>query len=116
MRKLAPIICMALIVFSCNNGKNTKQTVNSISKSDKTIMTIFAHADDDMTILPILSKYVKEGVNIHSVIVTDGSKGVKKHVNIPLDSLAIVRSNEAYCVTTILGINSPIFLNYTEVN
>lgn len=106
---------MSLVMFSCDNGNNKNQTVNPISNSDKTIMAIFAHADDDMTVLPILAKYAKEGVNIHSVIVTDGSKGVKKHANIPAgDSLAKARSDEAYCVTTTLGINPPILLNYTD--
>lgn len=91
------------------------QSVNLTSNNDKTIMAIFAHGDDEMTVLPILAKYAKEGVNINLVIVTDGSKGVKAHANIPAgDSLAKVRSEETLCLTTTLGINPPILLNYVD--
>lgn len=115
MKKTIPIICMTLLMFSCDKGNNTKQTVNPTPNNDKTIMAIFPHADDELPVLPILSKYAKEGVNIYLVIVTDGSKGVKAHAKIPAgDSLAKVRSEEALCVTTTLGINPPILLNYVD--
>ena len=115
MKKLIPIICMTLLMFACDRGINTKQTVNPTSNNDKTIMAIFAHADDELTVLPILSKYAKEGVNIYLVIVTGGYKGVQAPAKISEgDSLAKVRSEEALCVTTTLGINPPILLNYVE--
>ncbi len=115
MKKLFPIICMALMMFSCDKGDNTKQASVSTPNKDKTIMAIFAHADDEVSISPILSKYAKEGVSIYLVIVTDGSKGVTPHANIPAgDSLAKVRSEEALCVTKTLGINPPILLNYID--
>ena len=48
-------------------------------------------------------------------IVTDNAKSVRAHANIPAgDALAKVRSEEALCLTTTLGINPPILLNYAE--
>ncbi len=80
-------------------------------------MAFFAHADDELVVSPILSKYAKEGVNVFLVIVTDGSKGVEVHAHIPAgDSLAQVRSDEAACAAAALGINPPILLNYEDNN
>jgi len=115
---LTIVLCSSYSIaqsYSLEFDHNTKKAVNPTSNSDKTIMAVFAHADDEMTVLPILSKYAKEGVNIYLVIVTDGSKGVKAHAKIPAgDSLAKVRSEEALCATTTLGINPPILLNYVD--
>ncbi|WP_117885204.1 PIG-L family deacetylase [Aureibaculum luteum] len=115
MKKIITIICLTLLLISCNKGINTQQEVKPTSHSDKTIMAIFAHSDDESTISPILSKYAKAGVNIYLVLATDGSNGVSPHANIPAgDSLAKVRSQEALCTTKTLGINPPILLNYTD--
>ena len=100
-----------------NQKDNKKQEINpqQVNNKDKTLMAIFAHPDDEIVISPILSKYQKEGVNIHLVIVTDGSKGVTPHANIPAgELLAKTRAEEALCVTKTLGIHSPIFLNYID--
>ena len=105
-------------MVSCDKSNSTKQTIDSISYNDKTIMAIFAHGDDELTVSPILSKYAKKGVNIYLVIVSDGSKQVNKHgidTKMPAgESFAKVRSEELLCATTTLGINSPILLNYAD--
>jgi len=56
MKKLIPVICMALMMFSCDKGNNTKQAVNPTSNNDKTIMAIFAHADDELSFQNMLKK------------------------------------------------------------
>lgn len=115
MKKLILLFCILPIVYSCNDRSATKQAVNSTFDTGKTLMAIFAHSDDESTILPIMSKYSREGVNIYLVNVTDGSKGVYPHANIPAgDSLAQVRAGEALCVTKALGINPPILLDYPD--
>ncbi len=115
MRILLPILLTILLLSSCGNHKK-KSIKNEISSNNgKTLMAIFAHPDDEIVISPMLSKYQKEGVNIHLVIVTDGSKGVTPHANIPAgELLAKTRAEEALCVTKTLGINSPIFLSYID--
>lgn len=115
MKKLIPLIYMLLIMSSCDEGSTKEQAANSTLDNTKTLMAIFAHSDDESTILPILSKYSREGVNVYLVNVTDGSKGVYPHANIPAgDSLAKVRAGEALCVTETLDINPPILLNYPD--
>ncbi|MDF4204452.1 PIG-L family deacetylase [Maribacter sp. SA7] len=103
--------------------KSIDQKENSIQRNTshqetykgKTLMAIFAHPDDEIVISPILSKYQKQGVNVHLVIVTDGSNGVTPHAKIPAgELLAKTRAEEALCVTTTLNINPPIFLEYTD--
>ncbi|MDO6472372.1 PIG-L family deacetylase [Maribacter sp. 1_MG-2023] len=115
MRNLLPILLTILLLSSCGNHEK-KSIKNKISSNNgKTLMAIFAHPDDEIVISPILSKYQKEGVNIHLVIVTDGSKGVTPHANIPAgELLAEIRAEEALCVTKTLGINPPIFLSYID--
>ena len=115
--KLNLIISSLLLLFSCNSTNNSKNTDNTVPNNEKTIMAIFAHSDDETIVSPLLSKYAKEGVNIHLVLVTDGSKGVTKHANIPAgDSLAKVRAEEALCTARTLGINPTILLNFEDGN
>ena len=115
MKKLIAVFCLTYMMLSCNSENKKEQEVRPDMNNDKTIMAIFAHSDDERTISPILSKYAKEGVNVYLVLVTDGSKGVTPHANIPAgDSLAKVRAEEALCVTKTLGIHPPILLNYTD--
>ena len=115
MKKLLPILSSIFLFFSCNNQIQKKQEKEPENSKEKTLMAIFAHPDDEIVISPILYKYAKEGATIHLVIVTDGSKGVTPHANIPAgDSLASIRAQEALCVTKTLGINPPTFLNYTD--
>ncbi|WP_258105485.1 PIG-L deacetylase family protein [Marinoscillum sp. MHG1-6] len=115
MKKLAPFICIFLMVISCNKENTYKQASTSSSSSGKSIMAIYSHSDDESPILPILSKYSRDGVTIYLVTVTDGSKGVTPHAQIPVgDSLTKVREDEAMCITKTLGINPPILLNYAD--
>ena len=82
---------------------------------NKTILAIFAHPDDEGYVTPIFAKYAELGVNIQLVIVTDGSKGVTAHANIEAgEALTKVRKLEAQCATKTLGINMPVFLDYTD--
>ncbi|WP_300022665.1 PIG-L family deacetylase [uncultured Maribacter sp.] len=119
------IYSVFLVLGGCNeNGqkpidhkKNLVQSNAALKETNKgkTLLAIFAHPDDEIVISPILSKYQKEGVRIHLVIVTDGSNGVTPHANIPAgELLAKTRAEEALCVTKTLGINPPIFLKYTD--
>ena len=113
-QKVLWFFCLILII-SCNKPVDTKQNANLNLHENKTLMAIFAHPDDEIVISPVLAKYAKEGANIHVVYVTDGSKGVADHANIPAgDALAKVRAEEALCLTKTLGINPSIFLNYTD--
>jgi len=99
-----------VLLIACNGQKDieTKKDIN-------TIVAILAHPDDETAFGQILAKYASEGKNVFLVIAADGRYGVEEHAGIPAgDSLAIVRKKESICAGEILGINSPIFLEFHD--
>jgi len=69
------------------------------------LIAIFAHPDDERVVAPALSRLAREGREIHLVIATDGSKGVREHAGIPPGkALATARAAEAACAAKRLGL------------
>ncbi|MGM5470147.1 PIG-L deacetylase family protein [Flavobacteriaceae bacterium LMO-SS05] len=111
MKKWILVFSPLLLVFT-NNWATDSNTY-----SNKILMAVFAHSDDELMVSPILNKYAELGVKVYLVTVTDGSKGVTPHANIPAgDSLAKVRVEETACTAITLGINPPIQLGYEDGN
>lgn len=97
------LIFFILILSAC--GQN---------KPQRTILTIFAHPDDETTMGAVLAKYAKEH-EVHLVFATDGRFGVTGHMGIPPgDSLVELRQKEAECSCARLGINPPVFLELQD--
>jgi LmbE family N-acetylglucosaminyl deacetylase len=72
---------------------------------DRPLVAVFAHPDDERVIGPLLSRLGREGRNVHLVIATDGSKGVREHAGIPAgEALAMARVQEAECAARRLGV------------
>jgi LmbE family N-acetylglucosaminyl deacetylase len=81
----------------------------------KTVLIIIAHSDDEISVLPLMAKYKREGVNVVLAIATDGQKGLMPHFKVPDgETLAGIRKKEAICATEALGINPPIFLEMED--
>jgi LmbE family N-acetylglucosaminyl deacetylase len=69
------------------------------------LLAVFAHPDDERVIGPLLSRFGREGREVHLVIATDGSKGVRDHAGIPAGpALASARKLEAECAAKRLGV------------
>ena len=104
MGKIKYIITFALLL------------IFSLSFSQKqSIMAIFAHPDDELTVAQLLSYYSRQGHDIRLVIATKGEKGTAAHAKIPAgDSLANVRAREAACACKTLGINPPVLLGLND--
>ena len=69
------------------------------------ILAVFAHPDDERIVGPLLHRLSREGREIHLVIATDGSKGVREHAGIPAGkALAGARRLEAECAAKRLGV------------
>jgi LmbE family N-acetylglucosaminyl deacetylase len=84
-------------------------------KSEKSILAIFAHPDDELFIAPILSRYAKEGVECTLAIVTDGRFGITEHMNgLAGDELAALRKQELHQSTHELGIKDPIMFEFED--
>lgn len=80
----------------------------------RTLVAVFAHADDEGAAAPVLARYARDGANVYLVIVTDGAQG-GAHTSIPRGPvLARVRSEEARCSTDALGIRPPILLGFPD--
>ena len=75
------------------------------AQTSRPLMAVFAHPDDERVIGPLLHRFAREGREIHLVIATDGSKGIREHAGIPAGkALADARKLEAECAVKRLGV------------
>lgn len=76
-----------------------------LGQSDRPVLAVFAHPDDERVIGPLLSRLSRQGREAHLVIATDGSRGVRDHAGIPAgETLAAARKLEAECAAKRLGV------------
>jgi LmbE family N-acetylglucosaminyl deacetylase len=69
------------------------------------VLAAFAHPDDERVVGPLLARLAREGREVHLVIATDGSKGIRDFAGIPAGpKLAEARAKEAQCAATRLGV------------
>src|SRR5262245_32581192 len=87
----------------------------------KTLAVLLAHADDEAPVAPILSRYAREGVQVHLIIATDGSQGagsgggsLRPASGLRGDALARARGEEARCSADALGAQPPILLGFPD--
>ena len=65
----------------------------------QTLVAVWAHADDEGSVAPILARYAREGVKVHTIIATDGAQGAA-NTSVPRGSeLAKLRVEEAQCAS-----------------
>jgi len=75
------------------------------AQSSRPVVVVFAHADDERVVAPLLAKLAREGRETHLVIATDGAKGVRDFAHIPAGAeLAAARVKEAECAVKRLGV------------
>lgn len=78
---------------------------SALGQSARPVLAVFAHADDERVIAPLLSKLAREGRQTHLVIATDGAKGIRDFAGIPAGAeLAAARVKEAQCAANRLGV------------
>ena len=81
----------------------------------RTLLAVFAHPDDETVVMPLLSRYARQGVRVYLAFATDGSKGTASHAAVPAGSqLARVRAEESRCAAAQLGIEPPIFIGLED--
>jgi LmbE family N-acetylglucosaminyl deacetylase len=101
---LAVTVALALLAASAAAAQD----------APKTLVAVFAHADDEGAAAPILARYAREGARVYLVIATDGSQG-GAHTAIPRGpELAQARAGEARCATDALNIQPPILLGFPD--
>jgi LmbE family N-acetylglucosaminyl deacetylase len=75
-----------------------------------TLVAVWAHADDEVPVGPVLARYAREGADVYMIIATDGAQGGANTSIRRGAELAKVRAEEASCSTRALGIHPPILL------
>lgn len=80
----------------------------------RTLVAVWAHADDEGPVAPILARYAREGVQVHMIIATDGAQGAA-NTSVPRGpEIAKLRVEEARCSAQALGIQPPILLGFPD--
>lgn len=75
------------------------------AQTTRPVLAVFAHADDERVVAPLLARLAREGRETHLVIATDGAKGIRDFAGIPAGAaLAAARAKEAQCAATRLGV------------
>jgi LmbE family N-acetylglucosaminyl deacetylase len=111
---ITTLLCQQLITLVVPVLKSRVFTRVTAQGASKTLVAVFAHADDEGAAAPILARYAREGAKVYLIIVTDGAQG-GAHTSIPRGpQLARVRSEEARCATDALGIHPPILLGFPD--
>ncbi|MHB1096252.1 MAG: PIG-L deacetylase family protein [Gemmatimonadaceae bacterium] len=79
--------------------------LSALAQSTRPVLAVFAHADDERVIAPLLAKLARQGRETHLVIATDGAKGIRDFAGIPAGAeLAAARVKEARCAANRLGV------------
>jgi LmbE family N-acetylglucosaminyl deacetylase len=80
----------------------------------RTLVAVWAHADDEGPVAPLLARYAREGVEVHMIIATDGAQGAA-NTSVPRGpEIARLRVDEARCSAQALGIHPPILLGFPD--
>ena len=80
----------------------------------RTLVAVWAHPDDEVSVGPILARYAREGVRVHMIYATDGSQGAA-NTSVPRGpEIAKLRGEEARCSAQALGGQPPILLGFPD--
>jgi LmbE family N-acetylglucosaminyl deacetylase len=80
----------------------------------RTLVAVWAHADDEAPVAPVLARYARDGVQVHMIIVTDGAQGAA-NTSVPRGpEIAKLRAEEARCSAQALGVQPPILLGFPD--
>jgi LmbE family N-acetylglucosaminyl deacetylase len=83
-------------------------------ETPRTLVAVWAHADDEVAAAPVLARYAREGVQVYMIVATDGAQG-GRYTSIPRGpELARARADEARCAANALGIHPPVLLGFPD--
>jgi LmbE family N-acetylglucosaminyl deacetylase len=82
----------------------------------RTLLAVFAHADDETIAGPLLAHYASApNTRVFIALVTNGEKGVASLARVPAgEQLVTVRAREATCSCAALGAQPPILLGFPD--
>jgi LmbE family N-acetylglucosaminyl deacetylase len=80
----------------------------------KSLLVVYAHPDDELSIGGTVAHYARQGVATHLICATRGEVGDAPPDLKGFASVAEMRSDELQCAANILGFESVQFLNYRD--
>ena len=106
MRVLACTALAALLIGSAAStfGQGTART----------LVAVWAHADDEGPVAPVLARYAREGVMVSMIIATDGAQGAANTTVPRGPEIAKLRVEEARCSAQALGLQPSILLGFPD--
>jgi LmbE family N-acetylglucosaminyl deacetylase len=111
MRMPCVRLCLAFLVLLLASPTFPAESEVPAPASSKSILAVFAHPDDDITIGPLLAHYARQGVHTYLAVVTSGQHGVTPHAHIPAGpQLGAAREAESRCACKAYGIEEPFLL------
>jgi len=107
-------IILITVLAACKPETTEKVEASTIEAAGKTIMAVFAHPDDELSIGPLMAKYAREGAKVQLVTVTDGRYGTGQTDLKPGDELTALRNKEVNAAAEKMGIEKPIWMGYHD--
>lgn len=80
----------------------------------RTLVSVWAHPDDESSVAPVLARYAREGVQVYIIIATDGSQGAANTSAARGPEIAKLRVEEARCSALALGARPPVLLGLPD--
>ena len=84
------------------------------TRHPRSLVAVWAHADDEAPVGPVLARYAREGVQVHMIIATDGAQGVANTAVPRGPEITKLRVEEARCSAQALGIQARILLGFPD--
>ncbi|MCL4394312.1 MAG: PIG-L family deacetylase, partial [Chloroflexi bacterium] len=82
--------------------------------SDRRLLAVFAHPDDELSAGGTLAHYAREGASAHLVCATRGEVGEAPPDLKGFTSVGEMREDELQCACNVLGLTSVSFLGYRD--
>jgi LmbE family N-acetylglucosaminyl deacetylase len=115
------IVVRALVLAVAIAAGLSVQMSAMAQTTPRTLVAVLAHPDDEGPAGPVLARYAREGVQVHLIIASDGEQGVGANPEFLRaqsitagDALGKMRTEEARCSATALGVNPPILLGFPD--
>lgn len=111
-RSIALTLLFPITITACNGSDGGGGGEEEGAIEDQTILAIYAHPDDEISVGALLARYASEGATVKLAIVTDGRHGGSAPGE--EDALAATRALEAMCSAAELGIDDPILMEFED--
>lgn len=105
-RSLSCLLCFFMVISLCSFIPK---------KSQKTILVVVAHPDDETAFCAALAKFVRLGYKVQMIVAVDGRFRIHTKASTP-DSAALKNKNESICSCEQLGISKPIFYDLISLD